>query len=285
MRPATASSYNQRIAHVLTHIQQNLDGSLTLEDLAEVAGFSPFHFHRVFRGMVGEPVAEHVRRLRLERAARRLRHTERTVLEIALEAAYETHESFTRAFADAFRMPPSEFRRNHEASLQARLPCGAPSRASAFRVRTLDGMVVAFIHHVGPYNEVGKAWSKLHPWAGMRGLLGPGTRVLGISYDDPDITPTARLRYDAALTLSQPVAPEGEIGVREIPAAEYATALHTGPYNCLSDSYAELAGKWLPGVGRELRSAAAVEFYLDSPQTVAADKLRTEICLPLEAES
>jgi len=285
MKPGTVDSYHERISHVLTHIQQNLDGSLTLEELAGVACFSPFHFHRVFRGMVGEAVAEYVRRLRLERAARHLRRTERAVVEIALEAGYETQESFTRAFAETFGTPPSEFRRNSEASLQAHLPPGAPSRASAFRVRTLDAMRVAFIRHVGPYNEVGKAWAKLYPWAGRQGLLGPATRVIGISHDDPDITPPDKLRYDAALTLSRPAAAAGEIGVREIPAGEYATALHTGPYNCLSDSYAELAGKWLPGTGRELRSAAAIEFYLDSPQTTPVEQLRTEICLPLVEES
>jgi AraC family transcriptional regulator len=279
------NSYRERISQVLTHIQQNLDGSLTLEELAGVACFSPFHFHRVFRGMVGEAVGEHVRRLRLERAARQLRRSENAVLEIALEAGYETHESFTRAFAETFGMPPSEFRKNREASLEARLPAGVPSRASGFRVRRLEAMRVAFIRHVGPYNEVGKAWSKLYPWAGRQGLLGPETRVAGISHDDPDITPPDKLRYDAALIVNRPVARAGEIGVIEIPAAEYATAIHTGPYNCLSDSYAELAGKWLPGAGRELRSAPAIEFYLDSPQTVPAEELRTEICLPLEAES
>jgi AraC family transcriptional regulator len=285
MKPGTVDSYRERIQQVLAHIQHNLDGPLPLDELAGVAHFSPFHFHRVFRGMVGEAVGEHVRRLRLERAARRLQRSERAIIEVALEAGYETHESFTRAFADAFGMPPSEFRRNHEASLLARLPAGAPSRASGFRVRRLDAMRVAFIRHVGPYNEVGKAWSKLFPWAGMQGLLGPGTRVLGISYDDPDITPPEKLRYDAALTLSRPSAPSGEIGVVEVPGGEYATALHTGPYNCLSDSYAELAGKWLAGAGRELRSAAAIEFYLDSPQTARPEELRTEICLPLEEES
>jgi AraC family transcriptional regulator len=283
MKPDTVNSYQERISQVLTHIQQNLDGSLTLEELAEVACFSPFHFHRVFRGMVGEAVAEHG--LRLERAARQLRRTESAVLEIALEAGYETHESFTRAFADMFGMPPSEFRKDREASLEARLPAGAPSHASGFRVRRLDAMRVAFVRHVGPYNEVGKAWSKLYPWAARQGLLGPGTRVVGISHDDPDITPPDKLRYDAALIVNRPVARAGEIGVIEIPAAEYATAIHTGPYSCLSDSYAELAGKWLPGAGRELRSAPAIEFYLDSPQTVPADELRTEICLPLVAES
>jgi AraC family transcriptional regulator len=282
MKPGTVDSYHERISLVLLHIQRNLDAPLSLDELADVAHFSPFHFHRVFRGMVGESVKEHVRRLRLERAAQQLRATDRSVLDVALEAGYETHESFTRAFAEAFRMPPSEFRKNHEAAFEARLASGTASRASEFRLQRLDSLRVVYIRHVGPYNEVGKAWSKLFPWAGMQGLLGPGTRMLGISHDDPDITPPDKLRYDAALTVSRPVAPSGEIGVQEVPAGEYAVALHAGPYHFLSDSYAELAGRWLPGTGRELLGAPAIEFYLNSPQSVAAEDLRTEIWLPLE---
>ena len=282
MKPITVDTYRERISAVLLHIQHSLDRPLSLEELADVAHFSPFHFHRVFRGMVGESVKEHVRRLRLERAAQQLRGTERPILDIALEAVYETHESFTRAFAEAFGMPPSEFRKNRETSFEARRPTGRPTRASGFRIGKLDALRVVYIRHVGPYNEVGAAWSKLFPWAGRHGLLGPGMRMVGIAYDDPDITPSDKLRYDAALAVSRPVAPSGEIGVQEIPAGEYAVALHTGPYHCLSDSYAELAGGWLPGMGRELRGAAALEFYLNSPQNTPPEELRTEIWLPLE---
>ncbi|HEX4589292.1 MAG TPA: AraC family transcriptional regulator, partial [Gemmataceae bacterium] len=79
MRADTERTYKQRILRVLVHIQQHLDEVLELEDLAGVAHFSPYHFHRVFRGMVGESVMEHVRRLRLERAAHRLKFTDEPV--------------------------------------------------------------------------------------------------------------------------------------------------------------------------------------------------------------
>lgn len=86
MKGETFEDYQARILRVLAHIQKNLDGSLSLEELAGVAQFSPFHFHRIFCGMVGESVKEHVRRLRLERAAHRLRHGGQPVTEIALDA-------------------------------------------------------------------------------------------------------------------------------------------------------------------------------------------------------
>jgi len=54
MKQATFDVYRLRMAEVLLFIQRNLDGDLALEKLARVAHFSPYHFHRIFRGMMGE---------------------------------------------------------------------------------------------------------------------------------------------------------------------------------------------------------------------------------------
>jgi AraC family transcriptional regulator len=83
----TEASYQERILRVRLHIEAHLDRPMLLEELAAVACFSPFHFHRIFRALVGESVMEHVRRLRLERAAQRLRSgTGARVIDIALDA-------------------------------------------------------------------------------------------------------------------------------------------------------------------------------------------------------
>jgi AraC-like DNA-binding protein len=110
MTTATEQTYRQRILRVQLFIQEHLDEELSLERLARVAHFSPYHFHRIFRALVGEGVNEHVRRLRLESAAVDLKNTGRTVLEIALDAGYGTHEAFTRAFRQMFGVSPSQYR-------------------------------------------------------------------------------------------------------------------------------------------------------------------------------
>jgi len=61
--------YVSRINRVIDHIEANLDTDLSLERLAEVAGFSPFHFHRIFRAMMGETLNQFIQRLRIEKAA------------------------------------------------------------------------------------------------------------------------------------------------------------------------------------------------------------------------
>ncbi len=115
-RAATEQDHKERILRVLVHLQDHLDEALDVEALAEVSHLSPFHFHRVFRALVGETAMDHVRRLRLERAARQLKFTEDPVVQVAFAAGYEAHEAFTRAFAARFGVPPSEYRKQRRGS-------------------------------------------------------------------------------------------------------------------------------------------------------------------------
>jgi AraC family transcriptional regulator len=283
MRNATAASYHERILRALVHIQARLDEPLALDELAGVACFSPCHFHRVFRALTGEGVYEHVRRLRLERAAQRLKLQEQPVTDLAFEAGYESHEAFTRAFHAMFGMSPSDFRSSRQQPPEPRgyqpPDYGAPPPVE---VKTLPAQPIVFLRHVGPYDQVSATWSRLAMWAGMRGLIGPASRFLGVSWDDPGITPPDKLRYDAAITPARAIQPEGEFGVTELAGGEYAMLLHKGPYEKLSESYRLIFGAWLPGSGRELRDVPCFEHYLNSPQTARPEELLTVIHVPVE---
>jgi AraC family transcriptional regulator len=232
VRTETRQTYQQRILAVFVYVQQHLDEELSLEDLARVAWFSPYHFHRIFRGMVGESVSQHVRRLRLERAANRLKRTEQPVVRIALDAGYEAHESFTRAFSEMFGMPPARYRELHQPPV-ARVHYGEELKFEPVTHASLGGLAVrieksparrvVFVRHVGAYSEVGSAWQKLIGWAMPRGLFGgPESPMIGIVHDDPSITPQQHVRYDACLVVpaERTIEPEGEIGVQEIAAGD-----------------------------------------------------------------
>lgn len=300
-RPETRNDYSRRIGRVLAHIQERLDETLLLEELAAVAHFSPFHFHRVFRGMVGESVMQHVRRLRLERAAMRLRHTDRAIVDIAFEAGYENHESFTRAFRSAFGRPPSAFR--EEKGFGARVespasvhfsgggaevtftPMGVGQEPLDVSVRRLDPERVAFMRHVGPFEEVGETWERLMEWAGTEGLLGPRTRFFGACYDDPEVTPADKIRYDACVTVDSEIAGDGEIGVQTITGGRFAVTLHEGPYEALGDTCAALFGRWFAGRDHEPGDPPCLEFYLNDPDCTEPEGLLTEIWVRIRDET
>lgn len=102
--------YGERIAGVKKYIRDHLDEPLTREVLADVAGFSVPHFHRVFTAQLGENIASYVRRVRLDRAGRKLRMGAVDITEVALAAGYDTHTAFSRAFKQQYGLSPSQFR-------------------------------------------------------------------------------------------------------------------------------------------------------------------------------
>jgi AraC family transcriptional regulator len=300
MKPETLESYTERLLKVLVHIQNHLDEELSLEALAAVAHFSPYHFHRIFRGMVGESVREHVRRLRLERAALRLKHGNEPVTSVAFDAGYESHQAFTRAVTALFGVPPSAFRRNHRSlrfpqapSGVHYVPNGGPAALHPYtgggpmevHVETLQPKRVAFIRHTGPYREVGATFGRLFAWAGQRGYLSPQSTFLGLAHDDQEVTPPEKLRYDACMVVDEGFAGEGEVGVQEIAGGEYAVTVHRGPYHRVAETYYRLCGEWALQSGHELRSAPTFGVFLNDPNTTDPEDLRTEIYLPLEPPS
>ena len=144
---------------------------------------------------------------------------------------------------------------------------------------------IAFIRHTGPYDEVGSTFDKLMMWAAPRGLIVPGAKVLGIPYDDPNITSADKLRYDAAITLEADddteAEPEGELGIRELRGGSYAIVCHQGPYSGLTATYDFIYGRWLPASGYDLADVPPFVHYLNHPDSTDPDDLLTDIHVPL----
>ncbi|MCA9606692.1 MAG: helix-turn-helix transcriptional regulator [Myxococcales bacterium] len=95
---------------VIDHVHAHLARPLRLEELAKVACFSPFHFHRVFKSVTGAPLNAFVKRLRLERALYLMSHTEKSLTEIALEVGFYDHSDFSRQFRRFMGVSPTEYR-------------------------------------------------------------------------------------------------------------------------------------------------------------------------------
>jgi AraC family transcriptional regulator len=217
---------------------------------------------------------------------------------IAFDAGYETHESFTRAFRAMFGTSPTLFRKAQRELFRPLAPSGIhylpDGRPDDFtpvqrggspmevRIETLAPQKVAFLRHVGPYEGVSQTWCKLEAWAGQHGLLGPGTKLIGISHDNPHVTPAEKLRYDACIATDQPFEPVGEIGVQEIPGGEYVVVTHRGPYEKLADTYAWLYGDWLPQSGREPAESPGFQLHHNTPPETPPEDLVTDIYVPLK---
>lgn len=287
-RDATVRDVRERLNRVIFHIEAHLGEPLHLEGLARVACFSPYHFHRIFAAFTGEPLAAFVRRLRLERAAQHLLYLDASVTEIALCAGYETASAFTRAFVAFFGLAPTEYRQRREPMpLRGARPLGltpvSEEETMTPEIRTIAPMPVLFVRRTGPYGKVaGEAFGVLCQFAGPRGLLGPSSRMIGISHDDPHVTDEAKFRYDACVTVDREVQVEGDVSQKTLAGGKYAVFLHQGSYDGYQHTYDQIFKSWLPGSGEKLREEPCFEIYLNSPDQVKPEDLRTEIWLPLQ---
>jgi AraC family transcriptional regulator len=288
----TASRHTSRIDDVLSHIHQSLDRPLGLKELARRAGYSPYHFHRVFHAIVGESLQQHIRRLKLERAAHQLRQTRSPVTRVASWAGYRTPESFSRAFAAHFGVAPSRFREeiHHEAPAArvrydpeglARLSPPLSMPRIPVRVDWIPTLHVAAVRHVGPYEEADEALEKLLRWAAGCGLLRGSPKLLGLAYDDPTITHPSRLRYDAAIVVPANARIGRGAARRTLAAGRYAVTTHRGPYATLGDAYERICGDWMELNGRALGVGPALEFYRKQPADGKMDACVTDVCMPL----
>lgn len=307
MKPTTQASYEAVVRAAVERIVRHLDEPLDLEQLARGAALSPFHFHRIFKGMVGETALELHRRLRLERAALRLSSGDASVTSVAFDAGYDTHEAFTRAFKASYGMSPSSYREPRPGPVSDCLPprqieLTAPSGLHVLReggfgtfvpvthrgpvmqveVRRREAQRLATVRHVGPYPSIGQAFARLGALAGPAGLFAqPNVEMIALYHDDPDTVAAAELRSDAGITVPPGVALPAGLVEAWIPAGRYACATHVGPYSLLGDVWSRLMGEWLPKSGQRLGEGTGFEIYRNDPMTVPPNELRTEIYLPL----
>lgn len=306
MRTGTRSFYEQAVQQAVEHVIAHLDDALDLRRLARIAALSPFHFHRVFRGLVGETPLELHRRLRLERAAWTLCSDDSPVTTIAFAAGYETHESFTRAFRAHYACAPSELRRRGHrddpgCTGSVRVELAARSGIH-FRADGAGAACVQLIHavpdlevalterpalrlaalsHVGPYHRISDAFAHLVQLVAVAGPLAPDTAMIAIYHDDPETTPPSELRADAAIVLS----PEATVpaGVREqrLPAGRFACTIHVGPSTHLGDTWARFLGAWLPHSGQRMRDGVSYELHRAPAPGASPDQAGTALYLPI----
>ncbi len=106
--------------------------------------------------------------------------------------------------------------------------------------------------------------------------------MMELCHDDPEITETDKLRYDACLVVNRDVAPEGEVGVKTAGGGKYAVFVHKGPYRDLNKSYSDIFRNWIPKSKFELADSPHIEIYLNDADKVKEEELLTEICIPLK---
>lgn len=273
--------YEDRLHRVLGYIHDNPAGDLSLDQLADVAAMSRFHWHRVFHAMTGETCAAAVRRIRLHRAACWLVQTDDSIPRVAAQAGFESVQSFGRNFRAAFGMTPGAFRKQGEVTAPLSLKSKQEFTMYNVELRHEAPKRIVGLPHAGPYLEVGRVFEQVSASFTARNLWPHARGMVGLYYDDPNAVAPEQLRSFGGVVVSEDLPlPDG---LQEGHTTECETAIlrYTGPYAGLKSAYDYLYGVWLPQSGREAADAPCYEVYLNSPADTAPEELITEICLPL----
>jgi AraC family transcriptional regulator len=302
--PRSRDVYVDRMHRVTAYIDQHLDQFLDLETLAEVAHFSPFHFHRLFAALMGETLGAYMRRRRCEVAATRLLAQPRiSVLQIALGVGFGSAEAFTHAFGARFGCSPTTWRLQQAAE---RATISNPDQAiskpdqvlpekatkNGVPIKTETPMKVqiierkptsiAYLRHVGPYGQpIGTFWqTQVYPWMVANGLIGQPR--YGISHDDPSVTAPEQCRYDAGCEIPATALARGDAHRTTLAGGQYAALSFKGVVADFGPAWDALLRDWLPSSGLQLDGRPMFEYY---PTGTSYDPLtgvlECQLCVPV----
>ncbi len=276
----------ERMNKVIQHIEDNLDLEIEIKALLEIACYSEYHFHRLFRAYVGESIYGYRKRLLLERAIKQLLYTNNSVTEIAFKCGYENQSSFNKAFKNQFSYTPSQVRKQG-VSLNTRKIATNTEWSIQMKpeIKNIENINIICARELGSYAEAApKAWERIMKFAYSNRLMNKNTRSIGIPHDDPNVTNPNHIRYEACIDVDADIDNEDNLTKQTLTGGKYAVFLHKGAYENFQQTYAYIFNEWLPDSNHKLRDEKpCFEVYLNrDPRRTKPENLRSQIYIPLD---
>jgi len=299
----------KQVQPVFAYAAAHLDEDLSLAALADQAGLSAFHLHRVFSTAAGETPKQFTLRLRLGRGAALLLTTENSVLDIALACGFQSHEAFCRAFRRRFQMTPSDYRARgfagegdtslairHAAIVDSVAPCiglfhhqqdgGSERNHMTYSItrREIAAQPVLMVKRRVKPSEVASTLAEVlgHVFthAQQNGIALAGQPLTRYLEWGPGLW-TIEAGMPVAAHLSETTR-EAEVRAGLLPGGFVATTTHTGSYDRLTEAHAALQ-QWIEAEGHT-PAGAPWEVYTTDPADYPDPKdWKTEIFWPLAA--
>jgi AraC-like DNA-binding protein/DNA gyrase inhibitor GyrI len=307
------------------YIGQHLEDELSLARLSQIGCFSPFHFHRIFQAVTGETLNSHVRRVRLERAATLMRASpRRRITDISIEAGFPGTAELSRAFKNHFGRAPSSWDRRRP--LEKSKICQAPDAHPFYSVEELESWKAAnkirvqltqsgafryvYIRVYQPYGSTRlvDAYRALMSWLASRGTDFRDVVFIGMSLDDPAITPLENCRYDLGVAFpapgprdgmvakivhsrgrgrgEAPVPQQSECGsgsfsIRDFEPRELAAIHCVGDLANVDRAWHYLYRIWLPATAFEPADLPAMEVFVRLPEEIGWETFDLQTCIPV----
>ena len=276
--------YEQKLNLIVEYIHNNLDNKIDIKTLAEISNFSPFHFHRISRALLGEPIGAYISRTRVETAAKMVCYTNLSIENIAYNVGFETPSSLSKMFKNHFGITPTAYRNDKFYNLKTMSAMEITLNIKKPKIVRIDDKQCLYYRMQGAYStlDYGNAWKKLWSEVKAQKLFTKGIEHLGQPHDDPNITDGDKIRYDACLVIHKDAKTTGDIGVKTLKGGKFVTFLYQGSYTNFPDVYNYMFNDWLMHNDHELRDAPVREKYISNPERVEEHKLKTEFYLPIK---
>jgi len=304
--------YRARINRVMDYIEKHIDQPIDLCKLANIAHFSPYHFHRIFSVVTGETPNNFLLRIRIEKAAYLLQvHKDQSITDIAYRCGFNNVSTFSRTFRKYWGITAKEFRQKEKAvftkdgllyskngqliSKNGKMDvhfnaqfCNVEIQKLMFmntkiEVKEMPELKVIYCRHMGAFNQIGKAYQKLMMWAGPRGLLNfPETKSLTVYHDDPSITSIDKVRQDACITVTGDVKVEGEIGKGTVEGGKYAVGRFEVNEREFQQAWNTMCA-WFTESGYQPDDKSTYELYHNNFEDHPEKKHIVDICIPVKS--
>jgi AraC family transcriptional regulator len=203
-RLTTSEDYKRRIDIIVNYIREHLDSPIDLITLAELSAFSPFHFHRITKAYLGEPIGAFIVRTRLETTAKLLYYSDISISEIAYKVGYDTPSSLTKAFVKLYGVSPMKYRKTNNYYIMTQTSPEINVKLSRAKVVELAPKIVLFISATGMYDSNVFQTSFEQMWAEIKRqeAFSAGIEHLSLYYNNPKITDDKNIKYDICIRVA-----------------------------------------------------------------------------------
>ncbi len=276
----------------LNYIEEHLEEKITLEDLADVANYSPWHFHRLFKAYVGKGVGEYVRLRKLSKASYELVFTVRPIVDIATKYSFESQAAFTRAYQTCFGVTPGKARRRLKT-----VHSFAPVRLDNIKLlRRGESQMKTRIVERDEFTVVGKEcfcsqnnntipqlWSEFNKDMCNIPDMKNTNEAIGVCLcDEEHVTPDTEFRYIAGMEVKKAdTLPEGMVSYT-VQGGRFLVVEHIGALDTLPQTYDYAYMTWF-AENEKYQPVGNLDFELYGEKyTFGAEDSIMEIWIPLK---
>ncbi|WP_105615488.1 AraC family transcriptional regulator [Vallitalea okinawensis] len=296
--------YIRRIHKVIDYIEHHLERSLSVDELSNVAGFSKYHFSRIFQGILHESLAHYVNRIRMEKTLFLLAHRlDKNMTDIAYALGFSDSAVFSRAFKNYYGISPREYRKEYSKNCKDSFLLSDYNKNTVKKewannpfpvtgqitIENLDEKQMVYVRHIGTYETLAKEYVNLMQTLFTQAkkqhfLVGDQNWLLAMYHDNPEFGEESQFRTSICLTVPKDIQiqEDGVLGMMKLEGGLYAVGHFKIQQEQYGDAWNYMYQEWITGSGYVPRNYYPFEVYRNDASTDESHTHEVDIYVPIE---